>query len=90
MNNKIVLFTMNGCGHCKSLKNRLDEISIPYFDIDIDENEEIWDQVVSQTKEDLIPTIFIQSDESDNGIVFVPGRDYESEDDIVEKIKTYV
>jgi glutaredoxin len=90
MSNKIVVFTMDGCGHCKSLKNRLDEISIPYIDIEINQNEHIWNQVVSQTGHNLIPTVFIQNDDSDNGLVFVPGRDYESEDDIIEKIKTYI
>ena len=90
MSNKIVIFTMDGCGHCKSLKNRLEEISVPYIDIEINENEHIWNQVVSQTGHNLIPTVFIQNDDSDNGLVFVPGRDYDSEDDILEKIKTYV
>lgn len=88
--NTIVIFTLNGCGHCQSLKKRLDDISIPYTEIEIGANEEIWKQVVRQTGEDVIPTVFIKKNDNEDGPVYVPGRDYQNEDEIVEIIKTYV
>lgn len=88
--NTIVIFTLNGCGHCQSLKKRLDDILIPYTEIEIGANEEIWTQVVRQTGEDVIPTIFIKKNDNEDGPVYVPGRDYQNEDEIVEIIKTYV
>jgi glutaredoxin len=88
--NTIVIFTLNGCGHCQSLKKRLNDISIPYTEIEIGVNEEIWKQVVKQTGEDVIPTIFIKKENDENGPVYVPGRDFQSEDEIVEIIKTYM
>jgi glutaredoxin len=88
--NSIVIFTLNGCGHCQSLKRRLQEISIDFTEIEIDANEEIWKQVVRQTGEDVIPTIFIKKENDENGPVYVPGRDFQSEDEIVEIIKTYM
>jgi len=39
MKNDIVIFTLNGCGHCHSLKTRLDDINIPYLDVEITQNE---------------------------------------------------
>jgi glutaredoxin len=88
--NSIVIFTLNGCSHCQSLKRRLQEISIEYTEIEIGANEEIWKQVVRQTGEDVIPTIFIKKENDENGPVYVPGRDFQSEDEIVEIIKTYM
>ena len=90
MSNIIVIFTLDGCSHCDSLKKRLKGLSIPYMDIEITDNEEIWNQVVTQTGHNLIPTVFIQKEDSDDGPVYVPGRDYQSEDEIVEKIKEYL
>jgi glutaredoxin len=89
MANTIVIFTLNGCSHCHSLKERLDEINIPYLDVEITQNEKIWEQVVEQTGEDLIPTVFIKQSDSDDGYIYIPGKDFQSEDEIVEKIKKH-
>lgn len=85
----IIIFTLNGCTHCKSLKKRLDEVSINYFEIEITKNQEIWNKVVEQTGHNVLPTVFIKSENSDDGPVYVPGRDYMSEDEIVEIIKSH-
>ena len=47
--NNIIVFTLNGCGHCVELKKSLNELEIDYSEISIDDNEEIWNQVVNQT-----------------------------------------
>jgi glutaredoxin len=86
----IIIFTLNECGHCQSLKKRLQELSIEFTEIEIGVNDEIWTQVVRQTGQDVIPTVFIKKENDENGPVYVPGRDYQSEDEIVEIIKTYV
>lgn len=90
MANTIIVFTLDGCGHCSSLKKRLQGISIPYQEIEINQNRGIWNQVVEQTGHNLLPTIFIKKDNDETGPVYVPGRDYENEDEIVEIIKTHV
>lgn len=89
MSNTIVVFSMNGCMHCKSLKKRLENLSIPYIDIDVDRNPDLWSTVKKQTKLNLVPTTFVKQDGTDDGPVFVPTRDYETEDELIEKIKTY-
>ena len=87
MSNSIVIFTLNGCFHCKNLKNRLNELNIPFIDVEIGENQKLWDQVVEQTGHNVIPTIFIKKENTEEGPVYVPGRDYETEDEIVEILK---
>jgi glutaredoxin len=88
--NSIVIFTLNGCSHCQSLKQKLKEISIDFTEIEVNANEDIWKQVVNQTGEDVLPTVFIKKENDENGPVYVPGRDFQSEDEIVEIIKSYI
>jgi glutaredoxin len=87
MSNSIIIFTLNGCLHCKNLKNRLNELNIPFIDVEIGQNQKLWDQVVEQTGHNVLPTVFIKKENTEEGPVFVPGRDYESEDEIVEILK---
>jgi glutaredoxin len=87
---KIVIFSMNGCGHCVSLKKRLNGLSIPYNDIDINQHEDLWKQVVEQTGHNVVPTIYISEENSDTGQVFVPGRDHHNENEAIEIIKKYI
>ena len=88
--NKIIVFTLNGCGHCVELKKSLNELEIDYSEIVIDNNEEIWNQVVNQTGHNSLPTIFISINGDEEGPVFVPERDFNSLDECVEIIKKYV
>jgi glutaredoxin len=85
----VYIFTMNSCGYCSNLKKNLSEISIPYTEIEISHNKNIWDQVVEQTGHNVLPTVFIKKDDSEDGPVYVPGRDYQTESEIVEIIKNY-
>ena len=87
MSNKLILFTLNGCGHCKNLKGKLKELSVPFTEIDVDSNQKLWDQVVEQTGHNVLPTVFIKKENTDEGPVYVPGRDYKTEDEIVEILK---
>lgn len=87
MSSSIVIFTLNGCFHCKNLKNRLNELNIPFIDVEIGQNQKLWDQVVEQTGHNVLPTIFIKKENTEEGPVYVPGRDYETEDEIVEILK---
>ena len=81
--NKIVVFTLNGCGHCIELKKSLIEILV-------DDNEEIWNQVINQTGHNSLPTVYISINGSDEGPVFVPERDFNSKEECIEIIKKYI
>jgi len=84
---EIMIFTLNGCVHCAELKRKLNELSIPFHDIEITKNRKIWDSVKAQTGYDTLPTIFIQTDNQGNGVVYTPGRDFQNDDEIIEIIK---
>ena len=86
MSNTVVLFTLNTCEYCNSLKERLYNLSIPFNELDVEKCEDIWNKIVEETESDSVPVILIY-DENDNGEIYVPGKDYETEDEIVEIIK---
>jgi len=84
---KIYLFTLNGCEHCTELKQKLDNLSIIYHDVEITRNRKIWNLIVDKTNNDVVPSVFIQRDNDDNGLIYIPGRDFLEIDEIVEIIK---
>lgn len=90
MSNKIIIFTLDGCGHCVQLKESLTENNITFTEVEINSNKKVWDQVVTQTGHNSLPTVFISLEGRDDGPVFVPGRDYSDKDEIVKIIKTYI
>ena len=90
MSNNVIIFTMKGCSVCAELKNALTEINIPYKELPIHEYRYIWEQVVKQTGLRNLPTIFIQESDSEIGPVYIPGRDFETKEQIIEIIKGYI
>jgi glutaredoxin len=90
MANKIIVFTLNGCIHCVELKKDLNNQNIPFTELEIELNKDIWDIVVKQTGHNSLPTVFIGLNGEDEGPVFVPEKDYQSKEDLIEKIKNYL
>jgi len=87
---QIAIFTLNGCSHCHELKNKLNNENIIFHDIEITKNREIWENIKLQTGEDILPTVFIQTDSDGNGLVYIPGRDFQDLDEIVQIIKNNI
>ena len=90
MSSEVIVFTLNGCVHCVNLKEKLDEVSIPFTEIEITNNQKLWDTVVEQTGHNVLPTLFIKKNNTDVGPVFIPGKDFENVDDIIPKIKNHL
>jgi glutaredoxin len=90
MSNKIIVFTLDGCHHCATLKEELNRLSIPFTEIEVNHNPTIWDQVVKQTNNEYLPTVFIQKDNTNVGPVYVPDKDFETQDELIEIIKTHL
>ena len=90
MANKLLLFTLDTCGHCKRLKERLINESIPFTEIEVNSNQSLWNQVVTQSKNEYLPTFFIKKEGSDTGPIFCPERDFENDDQAIEIIKKYI
>ena len=90
METVIAVFTLNGCGYCSDLKRKLNNLNIPFHDIEITVNRTMWENVMDQTGSDLLPTVFIQTDRIGNGFVYTPERDFQDIDEIIEIIKKNV
>lgn len=88
--NEIIVFSMNGCGHCVKLKQKLNKEQVPFTELEINSNRTIWDQVVTQTSQNVLPTVFVKIEDSEDGPVFVPGRDFNTSDELYEKIKIFI
>ena len=90
MSNTIILFTLDNCIHCKSLKKRLRIESISYTEIEITNNQKIWNEVVNQTGHNSLPTVYIKKENSDTGPVYVAGVDFMSDDEGINIIKKHI
>ena len=90
MSNKVILFTMNSCVHCEDLKRRLNKLKLPYNEIEISQNKKIWDKVIEQTGNNVVPTIYITEENSDKGLIFMAGNDFNNRDEGIEIIKKYI
>ena len=90
MSNTIILFTLDDCIHCKSLKKRLRIESILYTEIEITNNEKIWNEVVNQTGHNSLPTVYIKKENSDTGPVYVAGVDFMSDEEGINIIKKHI
>lgn len=87
MSVEVIVFSLNGCSHCVSLKRKLKEESIEFTEIEISINESLWEKVVEQTGHNILPTVFVKTENIDTGPVFIPGKDFESPDDLIPKLK---
>jgi glutaredoxin len=90
MSNTVILFTLDNCIHCKSLKKRLRIESIPYTEIEITNNEKIWNEVVNQTGHNSLPTVYIKKENSDTGPVYVAGVDFMNDEEGINIIKKHI
>jgi glutaredoxin len=89
---KIILFTLNSCGRCSSVKESLNEFKIPFQEFEVGEHQELWQQVIDQTGNTYVPTIFVtENDDLGNdveGFIFIPGKDFDTDYDLIQKLKT--
>lgn len=86
----INVFTLNGCSHCKVLKEELTKHGIIYDEFEVNKHRKVYDQVVEVTKTDALPTVYLQDPETLSGPIFVAGRDFNTKEEAIEKIKKYL
>lgn len=87
---KVNVFTLNGCSHCVELKKTLNENQIEFKEFEISQHQELFDEVIRLTGHNSLPTTYLQNPETGSGPIFVPGRDYKSKEELLEKIKKYL
>jgi glutaredoxin len=90
MGYSINIFTINGCSHCKVLKEELDKQGIEYDEFEVNKSRKIYDEVVKLTNLDALPTVYLQDPQTLSGPIFVAGRDFNTKEEAIEKIKKYL
>lgn len=85
----ICVFTLKGCPYCEMLKTELTNLEYPFEEIDIEEYDHIWEQIVKYTKEDAVPTIFLKKNDDEPAGIYVAGLHFNSIEEGIDIIKKY-
>lgn len=85
---EVFIFSLNDCIHCKDLKIRLTNAKILFKDFDVDQHESFWKEIVKQTGENVVPTVCLY-DRDKKIHVFIPGKDFNNGDEVINIIKRY-
>jgi len=80
---KIIIYTQNTCGYCKTVKDELTKNNIEFEDRLTSEFEDEWNKIVSLTNAPTTPTICYKED------YFIPGRDFGSPQQLMDILKNY-
>ena len=81
--NKIIVHTTEGCDYCTDVKKLLSEANVKFEDKPSKDNQQAWQRVMRITGLGTFPTFEVGNE------FFVPGRDYNSPDQIVNYLKNY-
>ena len=81
---EISVFSMKGCPHCDNLKNKLKENSIEFVEIDIDENELLYERFSKKVNNEFLPAILVGK------TAYVPEKSFTTIDDAVELVKKHI
>jgi glutaredoxin len=90
MSHQVVVFTLDGCKFCTDLKKELKKSEIIFTEIEVSNNHQIWNKVIEQTGHNLLPTVYVNKEGTDEGPVYVPTRDFNSPNEIIKIIKTFI
>ena len=85
---EVFVFSLSDCIHCKDLKTKLNNSKISFKDLDIDQHESIWEEILKQTGDNVVPTVCLY-DGNEKAHIFVPGKDFNNGDEVIEIIKKY-
>ena len=87
MSKKLVVYSMKGCSHCDSFKDKLKESKIKFVNRDIQKHEEEYNLFVEITQNDFVPAFMIVETEDESAELFAPDRDFQDISEAVEIIK---
>ena len=81
---EINVFSMKGCPHCDNLKNKLKENNIEFVEIDIDDNNLLYERFSKKVDNEFLPAILIGK------TAYVPERSCTTIDEAVELVKKHL
>ena len=89
-----VVYTMEGCPYCGMIKEELNKNNISFIERDINEHEDEYNEFVSITKNEYVPSLMLLTlDEEENAHnvkLLAPERDYHDIFEGVEMVKNYL
>jgi len=62
---EITLYTLSYCKHCQILKGALDNLEVPYTDVDVDVNPLMGDWLEENLKTESFPIIYFKKREGE-------------------------
>jgi len=87
MSKKLVVYSMKGCIHCESFKQKLKENKIKFINRDIEKYEEEYNLFVEITQNDFVPAFMIVETTDESAELFAPDRDFQEISEAVEIVK---
>lgn len=81
---EIKIFTMKGCPHCVTLKNKLQDENIEYTEYDIDKYSEMYDKFSKIVGNEYLPAILVGK------TAYVPEKSFKTIDQAVGLIKDHL
>jgi glutaredoxin len=81
---EISVFSMKGCPHCDNLKNKLKENNIEFVEIDINENELLYERFSKKVNNEFLPAILVGK------TAYVPEKSFTTIDEAVELVKKHI
>lgn len=89
----VILYTMDGCPHCKEIKDKLKESVISFDERNIKDHEKEYKQFVDATKNEYLPALtLVEMGESDEPKIqlLVPDTSFKTIDEAVVKVKEFL
>ena len=81
---EISVFSMKGCPHCDNLKNKLKANNIEFVEIDIDDNELLYERFSKKVNNEFLPAILVGK------TAYVPEKSFTTIDEVVELVKKHI
>lgn len=81
----IYIFTIKQCPTCKNLKYRLNQVGLPFKEVDVTTNRGLWKEVKRQVGHDcLLPTVFVPSGLNGEGEIYEPEVNFSDIDEMIK------
>jgi glutaredoxin len=57
---KVIVYALDGCPACEDLKNKLDRIGLTYENVEMNGNEEMWDNLEKMGGSEYAPQVQVE------------------------------
>jgi glutaredoxin len=82
---KLIVFILKDCSYCDEIINKLNEMNIPFFEMDINQYSDYWEKVITHTGFDFVPSIIIMN--KDKLDIYMAARDFSDINELIKIIE---